>query len=418
MNGNDQHLGDELGQHLRHRVDGLHDAPLTLRDVQGRARTIRRNRWVAGAASVAAAVAIIVPVTIFAGQGLDRSDAPNPGPATSSPSGTPSRASDNDTEESTPEPNPTGGTYDLGQDASRGADAAIAHLDREALVWPDGSRVDLPQEYDQFVLVGNEVVAARSDDDGNRSLDVLDSSGAVSLTVPDVAGLAGNAQGTIAAWSTTDGELFTYVGGGTPASLGDQQGAASPVAVLGDGTCEAGAGSCDVYFNQEFEEPPMVAHEDGTTEQVVGSGALVVNDVDLQGRAAIRISASDTGSCSGVYDPEKQRYFWKTCDYSLSRFSPDGRYVLALPAYLDGLGPNEVSVLDATTGDLAAKYQIDRGFIGAQTWEDDTHPLVVTYDDHGWRLLRLGLGGVAEQAADPVTDRNEMARPFSLPGSP
>ena len=412
MNGNDQHLGDELGQHLRHRVDGLHDAPLTLGDVQGRARTIRRNRRVAAAASVAAAVAIIVPVTLIAGNGLTRAD--ELPPASQSPTSEPSRATD--TAESTPEPNPTGGTYDLGADASRGADAAVPYLDRGELAWPDGTRVDLPQEYDQFALVGNEVVAARSDDEGNRSLDVLDAEGSVVRTVANVAGLAGDAQGTIAAWSTASGELFTY-SGGRPTSLGDQNGAALPAAVLGDGTCEEGA-SCDVYFNREFGEPPMVAHADGSAEEIAGGGVLVVNDVDRQGRAALRVSASDTGSCSSVYDLDERRYLWETCEYSLSRFSPDGRYVLALPAYLDGLGPNSVSVLDAATGDLAATYEIDQGFIGAQTWEDDTHPLVVTYDDHGWRLLRLGLGGVAEQAADPVTDRDEMARPFSLPGSP
>ncbi len=52
---NQDHLTEELGRELHRRVDALYDAPLTLDDVRGRARGIRRRRRVAAAVSTAAA---------------------------------------------------------------------------------------------------------------------------------------------------------------------------------------------------------------------------------------------------------------------------------------------------------------------------------------------------------------------------
>ena len=74
--GND--LERELGRQLHEQVDHRHDAPFDLGDVRGRAGRIRRNRRVAVAAGVAAALAVIVPTAVLAGGGLNRSQEPDP----------------------------------------------------------------------------------------------------------------------------------------------------------------------------------------------------------------------------------------------------------------------------------------------------------------------------------------------------
>ena len=420
MNGNDQHLGDELGQHLRHRVDGLHDAPLTLGDVQGRARTIRRNRWVAGAASVAAAVAIIVPVTIFAGQDLTRSDAPTPGPATSSPSGTPTRAVDPEKPTEAPSPRGNVGTLSLGQQFPGGAAPTIPFLDGDQLTRPDGTTTQLPQQYNEFVTLGEQILAIGSDDGGNRFLDLIGPDGSLD-TVADISGgLAVNTQRTSAAWATTDGDLMTIWSGGQ-VSLGDQGGPVDPVAISGDGSCleSENEQGCTVFYNREGEQSPRYATSHGIIDDVaVNPTPVKVNDVDARGNRAVQTTSSIDGSCSGVFGTQG-RYRWKTCDYSLERFSPGGGLISAPPAYRDGLGDGMVSVLDATTGEPVLDAKIDRGFVNTTAWEDDAHLLVVVYDaDNGWRILRVGVDGSVETAAGPVTDADEMSSPFVLEAAP
>ena len=69
MNTNHDELERMLGRQLHDQVDGMNDQPLGLGDVKGRAGRIQRNRRLAAGVAVAAAVAIITPVAMFAAQG-------------------------------------------------------------------------------------------------------------------------------------------------------------------------------------------------------------------------------------------------------------------------------------------------------------------------------------------------------------
>jgi hypothetical protein len=117
-----------------------------------------------------------------------------------------------------------------------------------------------------------------------------------------------------------------------------------------------------------------------------------VDDLASDGRVAGMVSASDTGSCSAVLNADG-RMLWKTCDYSLGRFSPDGRYVIGHPAYADGLGDSLVAVLDARTGKPLVEYRTNRdAFVTTTVWDSDGTLLSMLYD-HGWALMRLDRSG-------------------------
>jgi hypothetical protein len=114
-------------------------------------------------------------------------------------------------------------------------------------------------------------------------------------------------------------------------------------------------------------------------------------------------SFSDEGSCSVMRRGLRVR--WTTCRNSLSAISPDERHVLGLPAYLDGLGPGRLDLLDLRTGQRVRSWTSSRRdsvVYFDEVWEDADHVLVVTFDgDETWSVVRLGLDGSLEYAVPP-----------------
>lgn len=361
-----------------------------------------RRRW-AVIAAAAAAVAIAVPAFLLVGgDGDSTSGDPSAGPSTGT----------------TPEPTtqPRSTAFDLLEAVTDGAPPRTAYLEGRRLVRADGSTVELPRAYDQFALVGDRVVATY-DDQGNRVLDVLTAAGDRVDSSPVAVNFALNAAGDLVAWATPQGELFTLWSGGE-LSWGNQGGPVEVAAVTGEPPCLAGEDDCRIYVNNVDGRPPQSVAPDGSVERVA-PGAIGVSDARDDGLAAVQVSSSDLGSCSGVYAGEDEdRFRWKTCENSLFGFSPDGSYLLASDPYLDGLGLGSLTVLDVATGDPVAKFTIRGGFVAQQTWEDDTHPLVVVSGPAGWEILRLGLDGARERAVGPVPAGQDPAyQLLTLPGN-
>jgi hypothetical protein len=129
--------------------------------------------------------------------------------------------------------------------------------------------------------------------------------------------------------------------------------------------------------------------------------------------AGITVLRDDTSTCSEVQDAAGNR-LWRTCEHTLSAFSPDGRHLLAAPAYLDGAGVRDLAVLDATTGRTVLGVQLtDRSLAGHWAWEDDQHVLVTVLEAGQWAVVRLGLDGSAEVAV-PAVPGPEERPPFVL----
>ncbi len=70
----------EMSREFDQRVRDLHEAPLTLDHVKGKAGRIRRTRRLAVAGGALAAAAVIVPIVVFAGGNLTDDSGPEPAP--------------------------------------------------------------------------------------------------------------------------------------------------------------------------------------------------------------------------------------------------------------------------------------------------------------------------------------------------
>ena len=277
--------------------------------------TRRRRRWVAAVAVTAAATAITVPALLLGRPGGGPpADGSGGGPAGPQPSAVVSASG---VPRSTPtEPGP----FDLLAGVAEGAAPAVPYLHGVRLVRPDGTTLRLPRAYEQFALVGDRILAVRVGEGGDRAVQLLAADATVLRTGPVAEGFVVEPSGDLAAWATPQGELETVWPSGT-LSLGNQGGPVSVAAVIGDASCLPSEGGCRVYVNNKDSRPPASVGPDGTVE-AVAPGAIKVDDVHPSGLAAVQLSASDAGSCSGVYDRHLDRFLWRTCRSSLFRFSP------------------------------------------------------------------------------------------------
>lgn len=380
-------------------------------------RARRRRYWVTLGAALAVTAAVTAPLFLLGG---DTPSSPAaPGAAPSPTMAVPTEPS----EPAAPEPtSPTGtGPYDL-HDVIAGAPPAVPYLDRDRLVRPDGSTLDLPRVYTQFVPFGDGLAGVYNDRLGDRWVDFLDQDGRRTERAPVAADVVVNAGGDLLGWATPEGVLegvleLAWTGGRL--SLGNQGGPVVAAALLDDSPCLAGEPGCRLFVNTVDGRPPSVTAPDGSV-QPVAPGALHVNDAHPSGLVAVLLSTDQEtlGSCSGVYDTEAGRLLWRTCDHSLLRFSPDARYVLATEPYLDSVGQATVAVIEVATGEVLGEFRIVGGFIAQQTWEDETHPLVLVCGRRGWQIVRLGLDGTRELAAGPVDlAKDPTLQLMALPGN-
>ncbi len=362
-------LTTQLSRELHEQVDGWQGAPLTLDSVRGRAHAIRRTRRVAAAGAAALAVAAIAVPTALLGTGAERTTPDPVAPPTVVETAT------------------TGDPV-LGQ----------PYLTGGRLVLTDGSVRELPQAYENAVVLGDTVLGLRTDDTGMLLLEELDGDGAVVETTQVDSGITYNADESAIAY-VTDGELVARWDGGQ-ASFGEQPGT-TPVRLVGGPDCTEGVNTCTVYFNTERGDP-AVAVNHGAVNDVAGD-PVAVTDVAADGRVAMVTGVDELpepGSCSAVLDQSAGDRVHASCDYTFGRFSPDGSLLSATHPYQDGFGDGWHAILDAETGEELARYEAAGG-ITRSVWEDDDHLLITSWEDGEWRVTRLGADGRTEVVLDP-----------------
>lgn len=421
---------DPLREALRHRADQLGDShPLTLDDVKGRARGIRRRRTAVTGLAAAAVLAVAVPVGLAVTDtaGITPDDPPvAEGSGTPSPDGT-----------STPDgsPSPEGPQKEaLTTEVDENSYAPeIPYLYQGAIVRPDGTEVPVEADYQALAPAGDGWAALRNDN-GNMFVDLLDAEGDVTGSERSTGYLAVSADGTVASYATPGGELMTVTADGEPTPLVEPEalpdGTLAPVAVIGSESCDQDAegGGCAVYFNSSDVEVDALAE----VEQVDGAWSatskgivspipdlLNLGGVSPDGSLSGMVSASDTGSCSVVIGPDGEQ-LWKTCDYTLGQFSPDGRYVIGHPAYRDGIGDPSVAILDARTGDLLAEFQNSmkhQSFINNVVWDTDSTLLATVFEEGTWSLMRMTASGELSSVLDGIGDNMDQV-PVTLATRP
>ncbi len=370
---------DAMSRGLDDRVRDLHEAPLSLADVQGTARTIQRKRRLAVAGAVLATAAVITPVAVLSSNAL-RTDGDTVPPATAPAS--PSQGVDGNTD---------------GPDEPAPGSLGVAYLEGTTLHRADGSTAELDQAYDGGTTVGSTFLGVRNDE-GRLTIDVVAGDGLVVDSVDAWSYPVANADHTVAAYVTRDGGLaFQSVDGGMGYSAELRDGD-RVVAVTGGPGCADALEGCAAY----------VAHGDGSPTDVVEDGrstplpgTIKVSDVSVDGLVAAQTSSTDTGSCSAVLDRSgagDPTPVFETCDATLFDFSPDGAHINGSHAYLDGIGRGYVTILDAARGTEVARFTPDGiGFVHDTVWQDADHLLVDAYEAGEWRIYRLGVDGSQER---------------------
>ena len=396
MSKNDEFWESEMSRELDQRVRDLHEAPFSLDHVKGKAMTIQRNRRLAVAGGMLAAAAVIVPVAVISAQGTDRTDRDLP-PATSSPA--PTEAVE-----------PPSSALD------------VDYLEGKTWVRPDGTTIDLGVRYDSGTMLGDDLLAVRTDENnGWRTIDVIDQAGEVTESIGLQSELVVNADHTVAAYVEPSGDLVTLwdpsAGAEGRVALATGLGPdVTATAVVGGPSCyEAPKGDgCTVYYNHgDGETPPQAADSHGITDQFVTGPVIGVEDVTETGVALVQKSYSDEGSCNGIYDLAKGAYAWETCDYFLLDANRTGTHVAATHPYLDGIGNGWVAILDSAGNELVRVDPVE-GYTGRQVWEDDDSLLVNVYDQGEWQVWRLGTDGSKEQALGAGEAGNDMYPAYTL----
>lgn len=407
------HDQEQLVQTLRERSTDMAGSHLGLDDVKGRARGIRRRRRAVTGAAVAVVLAFVVPVGINATD-LTSSNEPLPANPSPAPTSTPTP---------TPEPAPSGPIPADGATAPRGEDPALAYLTGSVVHTLDGAKVDLGRDYDTVTPYGDGWIGVDIARGRHGTTDVLGPTGEVRDTFPG-SGLAVSSDGT-----RTVTQLEATGAGVTDLNIAPTDASETPLtaSVSTGGTVRLAGfvGEQQVAYAEEvvtsgrYETVVHVTDFERLPTTVPGLiSARGAHDTTGVVSGMTSVDEFEPGSCSAVVKASTGDQLWETCDFTLDRFSPDGRYVIGLDAYLDGIGGTTVAILDASDGDVLAEFTTrDLGFTGPAAWESDGTVVVSTFQDGTWYLLRLRPDGTVEQALDPV-EGDEGRRPWDLAVTP
>lgn len=371
---------DELRGALHRRADGIGDEhPLSLDDVVGRARGIRRRRVAVSGLAAAAVLAVAVPLGLQAVGAPGASPAPDP----ANPSPSPSRTA-------VPSVRPVGQL--LTTDRPEVAEQSLTTVTPGSIDPPAGaSPVPVEMAYQSVVPLGDGWVAVH-DDGGDLVVDRLDATGAVDGSYAvDEGGLTVSRDGSVVAWSDPDNRVVTMTDGAEPRELYRADGPVEVAAVAASGSCAPGTDDgCVVHVNRLDRVESFTVTSQGDVAQT--PGVAWVTSVADDGRTAAMLEFDETGSCSGVLAAGSQRPQWRTCDYKDLTFSPDGRFVSGIDAQSDGAGSPSLAVLDADTGEVVTSLVNDRrtqAFVAQAEWDDAGAVVMTVAEKGGWRVMRL-----------------------------
>lgn len=365
----EQQLTDALERRVSATDLTAHGRVHDLDSVRERAGHIRRRRMAVAAAGIAAVLAIAAPLGMAASGMFD------------------SPRDSNGMIAETPPPAPVTETVTIPADAPAGKAPGIVWRDGSTIHLPDGSTLDTTGGHRAVAVVAGRVLAYRSDDEtGLGTIDEIGSDGQVVDSFPAVMAPMTDPTHSVAVWVNHEGQLVRATGDGeTVLEAAGRR--LQPLAVDTDGT----------WYTPEGAEHG-VRHIDLDGVITEHPELLAVNG-SYDGRALTMLSydEKEPGSCGGLL--EGNRTVWKTCDYTLEAVAPGGDWVLATDDYLDGIGQGTAAILDAATGKVQVRYEMQDGVFIDRKWEDATHVLVLTYTfDNTWQVLRLGLDGSVERA--------------------
>jgi hypothetical protein len=177
-------------------------------------------------------------------------------------------------------------------------------------------------------------------------------------------------------------------------------------------------GTCEVYVNVPDQQAtggrqPWLVDVNGTQKYMDGD-YRVVADATESGLSIGARAITDTGSCSVLLGGGEFQGF-STCRNTLVSFSPDGKLILADPAYHDGIGNGVLAMYDLGGHRLFQRTNSEeaQSFYPSAQWEDATHVLAPVFQDGKWSIVRFASDGSMEYAVPPVAG-HDADTPFVL----
>ena len=385
---NDHQYADEVGAALERQVAGLDETPISVADVQGRARGIRRRRHALTAGAAAAVLAVVVPSALLLGGSLDRTSAPDP---------------------AAPSPIPTEAV-----EAITARDSSV--LRGVTLTRPDGSTTELDLRDDrlaELVVLGDGRVVAVAD--GARSIEVLAPDGQRQAAYPAEINhvVAGPTSDTVA-WIGADGAVRVLEAGtAEPTVLGTPPTSPGTFrmvdAVLGSGCADGG---CTVLTG----DGNTTTHEVGIASAEPFDIGQPVRIQDVSPDGGLWAYAEPPGEleqygCVGLYDVAAATTTARSCDAWGLSFSPDGYFVSAAFAENNMLG--DLRVLDLSLQTVLA-YEPGEGRVVSRAGWASPDTLLVSVaglQDNQWSLLEVPVDGSEPSTVEgPVPGENPELR--------
>ncbi len=408
---------DLLARELRERAGEMTGHPVSFTQVRASARRLQRRRRVVTGVVAAAVATVALPTGLAVVSGVD--DGKGPG-YVAGPS-----ASPNPTDASTA-PTPPAEPAPLSLDGlPRGNQTPVRYIlnDRQVLVTAEGD-IDLGTAYTELTPYRDGWLALAGTRNGWENV-VLGRDLAVERSTPGGAGIVPNTEGTRVLYvqrdfnvrgrtvvvdepstTTYDREQMTW---DVPSDARD----VLPLGYLGEDT---------VVFQTTTDEgrtEPYLASA-GDADLVPLRGFLRLTAVsEADGLVAGLVSYDpEKGSCWGVMDPARSTtdLVWRTCEYSLHEFSPDGRHVVASAPDSDAMGPAGLVVLDVATWKPVVAFEPPRRTVTAltqATWEDSDTVVAVLMEGNEFALVRAELDGRLEAVSDTYESR-DMSLPLWL----
>lgn len=394
----------DLSQTLARQADRFVEAggaPLELDQVLSRAGEIRRGRRMRATMVMAAVVlAVAVPVGITT---LGQNDPTRP-PVQPAATTTPDRSN-----------------VELGE-YKDGAAPKTGYVDGDKLIYNGTERSIGDGQVSYLARMDGGFLIGQSDNSGNLTARFMRDQGTTTEPRTLDGGFAVSPQGLFGAFVGTDGTVVVAEGGSTFTEIGHLptgKGISYSAVAVSDSACNT-AESCSVWAVDNGEKSTLWEVSPGTAPAKSKLTGLIA--VDTHGNSVRKISYDDQeGATSAFFDIDGNQV-WKSSEYFPKSFSPDGKHLIAGPAYGDGLADLQLTILDSATGkptlDLkSAMGEVEGSVVSVfeVVWEDDQHVLAVVAEGTRFAVLRVGLDGSREYAVAPkqVADSFDAA-PFRL----
>lgn len=407
---------DLLARALRERAGDVTGQPVSFQAVRGSARRVQRRRRMVTGAVAAAVATVALPTGIAVNNAVQGPSGPDTEPQfAATPAQEPTASSTAAGPPATPNPD---GTFTLTtQGLPQGEQTRVEYIVRGTTLVTPEEEVSLGMPFNQMVPFADGWLGLTGTKNGWEHY-FMSEDMTVERTTLAGAAVVPNTEGTRVLTSERD---FNVPGRtvvlDTPSETDYDEEQRSwdaprgssvrPVGYLDEGRVVFEAGG------DEGEPQGFVGtYDDGSATVPLEGFVKLTASSEVNGLIAAQLTYDPAdSSCWGVFDPDTSTSepVWRTCDYSLHEFSPDGRYVIASAPDFDSWGPVGLTVLDVETWEPVVEFAPERNVavhLTQATWEDADTVVAAAMEGDRHTLVRAELDGRLEAVSETYPARD------------